>query len=61
MARRSMRGACGGGREPPSEDRRSRDGAPLPRARLRGGDEPRGTVMPAVGHAGRRALSVAAP
>lgn len=30
---------------------------PLPRARLIGGDKPHGTIMPAVGHAGRHALS----
>ena len=61
MARRPVRSTRGGGREPPV-NRRDEPRRPMgPRALLRGGDEPRGTVMPAVGHAGRRALGALAP
>ncbi len=61
MTRRPVSPARGGGREPPRMGRGARRGATGPRSLLTGGDEPRGTVMPAVGHAGRRALSAAVP
>lgn len=38
------------------KERVTRGGTPPPRAHLMGGDEPRGVLMPAVGHAGRMIL-----